>query len=105
MASGSPGSGWRAFWPRAQGVLRAWITASSVPFSWAMYTLDGLDQVGDQVVAPLELDVDLGVGVLVLIPADDQAVVHGDQPEEEQQNAADGEKGDDPAGHAKVPRR
>ena len=41
--------------------------------------LDGLDEVGDEVEAALELDVDLRPGVLDLVAPPDQAVVGGDQ--------------------------
>ena len=47
-------------------------------------TLGALDQVRDEVVAALELHVDLGKGVLVLVPADDEAIVDCNQPEDEQ---------------------
>ncbi len=40
--------------------------------------LDGLDQVGNEVVAAAELDVDLGPGVVAAVPQGDQTVVHAD---------------------------
>src|SRR3546814_7049888 len=45
--------------------------------------LGGLDQVRDQVEAPLQLHVDLGEGVLVRVARGDQAVVDADRPERE----------------------
>ena len=43
--------------------------------------LGGFDQVGDQIVAALELDVDLREGVLEAIAQVHQVVVERDQPE------------------------
>jgi hypothetical protein len=45
--------------------------------------LDGLHQVGDEVVAALELDVDLLERVLRLAPEGDQPVVRRDEPSKE----------------------
>src|SRR5664280_3119386 len=42
--------------------------------------LDGLDEVGDQVVPPLELHVDLAPRILHLVAGADQAVVHAQHP-------------------------
>jgi hypothetical protein len=47
-------------------------------------TLHGLDEVADQVVPPLELDVDLPPGLLDEVAQLDEAVVDGDGPEDEQ---------------------
>ena len=58
--------------------------------------LDGLDQVGDQVVPPLQLHVDLGEGVLVPVPGDDQPVVDAHDPERERHpDAQEHEQSDD----------
>jgi len=46
--------------------------------------LDRLHQVRDQVVAPLELDVDLRPGVVDPVPQPDQAVVAEDEDEDEE---------------------
>src|SRR5437588_10640474 len=52
--------------------------------------LDRLHQVGDEVVAALELHADLGPGVVHLVPAPDELVVHGDgQPREESREEDD----------------
>jgi hypothetical protein len=45
--------------------------------------LDRLDQVGDEVAAPLQLDVDLAPGVLVAVLERDDAVVDVDAPEDQ----------------------
>ena len=45
--------------------------------------LDRLDQVGDQVVPPLELDVDLAEGVLEPVPHRHQAVIRPRHPEQD----------------------
>jgi hypothetical protein len=60
--------------------------------------LHGVDQVRDQVVAALQLDVDLRPGFLGPIPRRDQAVVREDQPHDDQDN--DGN--DDPGAHQEV---
>src|SRR5574342_246033 len=52
-------------------------------------TLGGLDQVGDEVVAPLQLDVDLAEGVLVAVAAGDEAVVDGDGGDRRQHQKAE----------------
>ena len=52
--------------------------------------LHRLDQVGDEVVAALELHVDLGPGVLDPVPQLDQAVVHDDDDEHDQDDDARG---------------
>ncbi|MFM1945530.1 MAG: hypothetical protein RI897_4512 [Verrucomicrobiota bacterium] len=41
-------------------------------------TFGGFDEVGDEVVAAFELDVDLGVGVFESVPEADEAVIDGD---------------------------
>jgi len=46
--------------------------------------LDGLDEVGDQVVPPLGLDVDLAPGLLRAVAQPDEAVVHADEPHDDQ---------------------
>jgi hypothetical protein len=53
-------------------------TASRVSRSCLKVALGGFHQVGDQVEPALELDVDLGEGVLESIPRRDQAVVDTD---------------------------
>ena len=45
--------------------------------------LGGLDQVGDQVVAPLELDIDLREGVLEPVAQRNQPVVRADRPQQD----------------------
>ena len=55
-------------------------------------TLGGLDEIGDEVVAALELDVDLGEGVFEAIAKGDEAVVDAGDPE-----AGDEEDGEDNA--------
>jgi hypothetical protein len=55
--------------------------------------LHGLDQIGDQVVALLELHVDVGEGLAATLPQRHQAVVGHDQPQADQHNHAK----DDPA--------
>jgi hypothetical protein len=50
-------------------------------------SLDGLDQIRDQVIAPRELHVDLGESVLVTVSRADQAVVQRD-------DKPDGDDGD-----------
>ena len=55
--------------------LRAWITASSVPLLVRGVALHGLDQVRDQVVALLQLHVDVGEGLVDALPQRDEAVV------------------------------
>jgi hypothetical protein len=53
--------------------------------------LDGLDEVGDEVVAALELDVDLAEGVVGIDAPADQRVVHADEnQQQDQENAAYG---------------
>src|SRR5258706_39645 len=57
--------------------------------------LDRLHEVGDQVVAALELHVDLGPRVLGLVPAADQAVVHpGHRQDEDDDEQSDPERDD-----------
>ena len=51
--------------------------------------LDGLDEVGDQVEAALELNVDLRPGVLDLVAPADQAVVGGDEVDRQQDHDGD----------------
>ena len=46
-------------------------------------TLDGLDQVGDEVVALLELHVDVGKGLTDPLPQGDEAVVNRGNPKRE----------------------
>ena len=41
--------------------------------------LDRLDQVRDEVIPPLELDIDLRPAILTSVPQDDQAVVDADR--------------------------
>jgi len=53
--------------------------------------LDALDEVGDQVVTPLELDVDLREGVLEPVAQPDQAVVDPRDPGGEQDQDGDGD--------------
>ena len=48
--------------------------------------LGHLDQVRDQVVAPLQLHVDLREGVLVAVPQGDQPVVHADDDDRQQEH-------------------
>ena len=60
--------------------------------------LDGVDQVGDQVVAALELDVDLGPGFLGPVSRRDQPVVGQDEPKDDQDDDPD----DDPGAHQLV---
>ena len=65
-------------------------------------TLDGLDQVGDQIVPALELHVDLRPGVLDLVAPADQAVVRRDQVDDHQQDDDDDHDGEPHSG-ASVP--
>ena len=60
-----------------------------------------LDQVGDQVVALLELHVDVGEGLVDPLPHGDQAVVDHDRPDHEHDDDAE----DDPGGggHGEAP--
>src|SRR5690606_31932754 len=57
--------------------------------------LDGLDQVGDEVVAARQLDVDLGPGVLDAVPQRDQAVVADDDVQREQNDEGDDDDDDE----------
>src|SRR5690606_30503965 len=54
---------------------------------------DGFDQVGDQVVALFELDVDVGEGLVDALPHGNQAVVDRDCPYNEQYDDADDNPG------------
>ena len=65
--------------------------------------LGGFDEIGDKIVAALELDVDLGEGVFEAVAQGDEAVVNGDGPqaedhEEKEQNTEDDEGGHDVKG-------
>jgi hypothetical protein len=46
--------------------------------------LHGLHEVRDEVMPPLQLHVDVGVGLVHALPQRDQAVVRGDQEERDQ---------------------
>ena len=63
-------------------------------------TLDGLDEVRDQVVAPLELDIDVGPRLLHALTQRDEAVVRAD---EEQRERGDDDGNDDDL-HEALPR-
>ena len=54
------------------------MTASSVLALVLQIALGRLDQVGDQVVSPLELDINLREGVLEAVPQRHQAVILAD---------------------------
>jgi len=54
-----------------------------------------VDEVGDQVVPTLELNVDLGPGVLHAVLQADEAVVGADEPEEEENTNSDEDPGED----------
>ena len=54
---------------------------------------DGFDQIGDKVIAPFQLNVDVGPGLVGTIVGRDQAVVGGDRPN----GQGDGESEKDPA--------
>jgi len=60
--------------------------------------LDRLDEVRDEVVAPLELDVDLRPGLLRPVPERDQPVVGEDEPDQYEDDDAN----DDPGAHQEV---
>ena len=62
-------------------------------------TLDGLDEVADEVVAPLELDVDLGPGLLHGVAQPDQTVVGAEEPQHQSHND-DAENDDEGHGHS-----
>ena len=79
MAAGSPGLAAALLSPLTAW-LRAWITASSVPFSCCHVALDRLDQVRNQVVAPLELHLDLRERVLEAVLERHELVVDADRP-------------------------
>ncbi len=70
-------------------------------FLVAGVALDGLDEVGDEVVAPLELDVDVSPGVVRGDLETNQAVIHPDQDENDQDNAGE----NDPTDHGKTSRK
>ena len=55
---------------------------------------DGLDQIGNQIVALLELNVDVGKGLVGPLTHSDEAVVNADRPDHEDDNDAK----DNPAG-------
>src|SRR5437667_298091 len=61
--------------------------------------LHGVDQVGDQVVPPLELHADLVPGLVDHVPQADQAVVHKDQ---EERDDRDDDQDDPERGHRRV---
>ena len=60
---------------------RASITAVSVSRSKSIDAADGVDQIRDEIVPPLELHVDLPPAVQHLIPQADQPVVAADRPQ------------------------
>ncbi len=66
----------------------------------AHVAFDGFDEVGDEVVAALELDINLRPGVIHVIAEVDEAVVDGDEPEDE--DGEDGEKNEN-GGHVIFP--
>src|SRR5699024_8766947 len=68
-------------------------------------TADGLDEVGDEVVATVQLDVDLAPGLLDEVAALDEAVVRADAPDDGDQSDDndDGEDGEDDV-HARSPK-
>src|SRR5690606_15265608 len=53
------------------------------------------DEVGDEVVAAVELDVDLGPGVLDAVPERDEAVVEDDQGDADHHDEGDDDDGDE----------
>ena len=63
---------------------RARVTFSSVSFSWPAYPFTVFDEIGNQIVAALELDVDLRPGILDAFLHRDEGVVHAHQPGNDQ---------------------
>ncbi len=76
------------------------MTASRVLALVGGVALDGLDEVRDQVVAPLELDVDLRPGVLDAVPQADEAVVGQDDVQADDDGEHDQDDEDD--GHGSL---
>jgi hypothetical protein len=58
-----------------------------------------LDEIGHEIVALLELHIDVGEGLFAPLPQGDEAVVDADEPENEENKNAE----NDPAAHEKLP--
>ena len=82
---------------------RAWVTASNVALLVLGVALDRLDQIRDEVVAALELDVDLRPGVLDPVPQLDQTVVGGQHVQADEDHEDD--ENDHERGHGRALRR
>jgi hypothetical protein len=51
--------------------------------------LGGLDQVRDEIITPLQLDIDLGEGILKTIAEDNESVIDTDDPQDDQYRYGD----------------
>ena len=55
-------------------------------------TLDALQKVGDEIMTPLELDIDLGKTILVFLPGNNKPIVGADHPQDKNHCNPGGDK-------------